>query len=96
MTVLCILCVARVVPDTVHGAVDPVVRVLCVVEEEKMHKKEKKEKKKHNTRGTLLDNPEQHARPHPPRFQGVAQHRPPSPLSHSMKRPWLRVDGAPA
>ena len=46
-TVLCVLRVARVVPRTVPGDVDRVLRVRCVLQGEKKHKKEKKEKKRH-------------------------------------------------
>ena len=48
-TVLCVLRVAHVVPRTVPGDVDRVLRVLCVLQGGKKHKKAKKEKKKQRT-----------------------------------------------
>ena len=50
--------VARVVPRTVPSDVDRVLRVLCVLREEKKHKKEKKEKKKHRTEDKSNAKPE--------------------------------------
>ena len=50
--------VARVVPRTVLGDVDRVLRVSCVLQGEKKHKKEKKEKKKHRTEDKSKAKPE--------------------------------------
>ena len=47
LAILCVFFVARVVSETVRGAVDSVLRVLCVLQVGKRNKKEKKEKKKH-------------------------------------------------
>ena len=53
--VLCVLRVARIVPDTVRGAVFPVVRVFCALQGEEKHKK-KKEKNKQRQEEKSKDN----------------------------------------
>ena len=50
--------VARVVPRTVPGDIDRVLRVLCVLQGEKKHNKEKKEKKKHRAEDKSKGKPE--------------------------------------
>ena len=58
LTVLCVLRVARVVPRTVPGDIDRVLRVLCVLQGEKKHKKEKKQKNKHRAEDKSKGKPE--------------------------------------
>ena len=50
--------VARVVPRSVPGDIDRVLRVLCVLQRDKKHKKEKKEKKKHKAEDKTKGKPE--------------------------------------